>query len=71
MYRPEGLYDTLTKSPFANELRESPAMVEFALDAMLEGFIHSNYRVKVSAFDQFKTPIPAVDGYLVFIPKEG
>ena len=37
MYRPKGFYETISKSPFAQEARDSVAFVEFIADAMLEG----------------------------------
>lgn len=43
---------------------------EAGADAMLEGLKNSEYRVAVSAFSQFTTDVPAVNGYLVFIPEE-
>lgn len=35
-YRPEGLYEALARSAFAQEYRNSPASIEFVIDAMLE-----------------------------------
>ena len=35
--RPEGFYDALNRSGFAQEVRDSPALVEFIADAMIEG----------------------------------
>ena len=74
MYRPEGWatirIDKLIPTTDDLEFAIQSVSFEAGADAMLEGLKNSQYRVAVSAFDQFTTDIPAVNGYLVFIPKE-
>ena len=63
MYRPEGFYETISKSPFAQEARDSVAFVEFIADAMLKGL--QPYFNKVRKMCEDVSPI--IDA---FIPEE-
>ena len=70
-YRPEGLYEALNASPFAQEYRDSPARIEFVLDAMLE-----RLRVNTISVLSYRWVPDATEwadkkgGTLVFIPDD-